>query len=292
MDYSGIVYEKDACILKDVRHFEPARIFECGQSFRFWEKNGVYETIAFRRRVFLEKRGRDVALYPCTPEDFHGIWEDYLDLRRSYEELCEGFSGDEELREGLCFGRGLRILRQQPFETLVSFIISANNNIGRIKGIVARICERFGSEMEDGYGRYFAFPESFELARAKRADFIAMGAGYRADYLQKTVALVAGGRDLRRIGELPYEEAKKQLLSFPGVGPKVADCVLLFGYGFGCAFPVDVWVRRSMERFVGEGAGEEEIRRYARERFSETAGLAQQYLFFYQRGQKGKKDGA
>ncbi|MGI6168189.1 MAG: DNA-3-methyladenine glycosylase family protein [Christensenellales bacterium] len=292
MDYQDIVWEGDVCIVKGVRHFHPARIFECGQCFRFEEVDGVYQIVAYRRRLFLERRGRDVAAYPCTPEDFEQIWKDYFDLGRSYEQLCAGLAEDERLKEGICYGEGLRILRQQPFETLVSFIISANNNIGRIRGIVGRLCERYGDLLEDDYGTYYAFPEPWQLAAVTQEDYREIGAGYRAVYLAKTVEQVVGGKDLERIRSLNYAEAKRELLAFPGVGPKVSDCILLFAYGFGRAFPVDVWVRRSMQAYLGGDATEDEIRQYAFRRFREVAGLAQQYLFFYERARKRKKGGA
>ncbi len=283
MDYSGVEFFADYVIIKDVRHFLPAHIFECGQMFRFSPMGTGYEIFAGDKRLFVEKAGEDVKLFPCTREDFKGVWHSYLDLGRDYAAVCEGYRGDEKLKLGIEHGAGVRILNQQPFETLISFIISANNNIGRIKGIIARLCQKHGSPIEGGY----AFPTPQQLRDVPADSYAALGCGYRAPYLEKTVRAINGGFPLDVLRNLTYPDAKRELLKLAGVGPKVADCILLFSLGHSCAFPVDVWMGRIMREYMGE-ATLPAIQRYAAERFGENAGIAQQYLFFYARENKIK----
>jgi N-glycosylase/DNA lyase len=182
---------------------------------------------------------------------------------------------------------GLRILRQPIWECLVSFLLSSNNNVKRISGIVERLCKRYGRDM----GGRFAFPEAETLAKAGEAGIKACGAGYRAAYVAEAARAVAGGFEPDALRHMGYEAAKKELLRLKGAGEKVADCVLLYSCGYGEAFPVDVWVLRAMHNYFPEaGKSAKEIRLFAAERFGVLSGLAQQYLFHYERSMKDKEN--
>jgi N-glycosylase/DNA lyase len=171
------------------------------------------------------------------------------------------------------------MLNQEPFETLISFIISANNNIGRIRGIIDRLCRLYGEPFGCVGGARYAFPTPERLAALEADDFFGCGCGYRAPYLRETSRAVADGFDLEGLRELPYEQAKKQLVRLKGVGPKVADCVLLFSLGKTDAFPADVWIKRVMKKLYGFEGNDKQIYEFARERFGECAGIAQQSCF-------------
>lgn len=278
-----VIFKDKKAILKNPGSFDPAHIFENGQAFRFADVgNGVYEGVAHGRflRVYREKE--DVVLYPVTKEEYAAVWEDYFDLRRAYGELFSGCD-DDALERGREFAQGLRILKQQPFETLVSFIISANNNIKRIRSIVERLCVACGTPFVFEGKRYYAFPTPQQLAGMGEQELVACGAGYRAPYIKKTAQMVAQGFDLEAIGHMGYDDAKQTLMQLPGVGPKVADCVLLFAYAKMQAFPADVWVKRILKTLYNFEGTNKQICEFARAAFGENAGIAQQYLFYFAR---------
>ncbi|MGI6174686.1 MAG: DNA-3-methyladenine glycosylase family protein [Christensenellales bacterium] len=280
-----IRYDAQKTYMTDAEHFWPEAIFECGQCFRFVrEPDASYTILAHRHRVNVYTPARNQAvLSPCTEEDF-AFWRAYFDFGTDYAAVCSSFPEDARLKDSMAFGQGMRILRQHPFETLISFIVSANNNIKRIQGILNRICERYGDALCDASGvPYHAFPTPKQLASGNCEEFYELGAGYRAPYIEKTARRVAEGFDLHALRTLPYEEAKKELCTFAGVGEKVADCVLLFSLGFLNAFPVDVWIKRVMQQRLGASATKQEIVRYAQHHYGGYAGIAQQYLFYHAR---------
>lgn len=282
LDTMDVKYENGAAVLA-ADCFEPRHIFENGQCFRFYPcGGGAYEGVAYGKYLRVCKNENEVTLFPCAERDFEGIWKHYFDLDRDYGALFRE-CGDEALQKGRRFGCGLRVLNQQPFETLVSFIISANNNLKRIRGIVAKLCERCGEPFEaEGKTRY-RFPEPAALAALGTEPLAECGSGYRAPYIKGAAQMVADGFSLEALRRLPYAEAKKELQALPGVGPKVADCVLLFSLGFYDAFPADVWIKRVMRDHYGFTGNDRQIYAFAREKFGECAGIAQQYLFFWQR---------
>jgi len=279
-------YEGDNAVISGLKEFEPCHIFDNGQAFRFTEKaEGVYEGVAYGRFLRVSKRGGEITLHPCNKVDFEGIWRNYFDLDRDYAALF-GDCEDKALEAGRCHAAGLRILNQQPFETLISFIISANNNIGRIRGIIERICKKCGTPFEFEGKEYYAFPEPEQLASLSKADLVECGCGYRAPYIEETTGEIAEGYDLDSIRNLPYVRAKKELMHFKGVGPKVADCVLLFAFSKTDAFPADVWIKRVMSSLYSFSGNDREIYEFAKKRFGECSGIAQQYLFYYARENK------
>lgn len=197
------------------------------------------------------------------------FWGHYFDAETDYEAILNRFSEDEILRRAVSENRGLRILRQEPFETLITFILSQNNNIPRIRGLVERLCAAFGEPNGSGYG----FPTAERLARAEPSELEPIRAGFRTRYIMDAAKKVAAGTvDLSEVGRADYETGKAMLRGIVGVGEKVADCVLLFAYHKTEAFPSDVWIKRVMAEYYKNGLPE---------CAAEEKGIAQQYLFEY-----------
>jgi N-glycosylase/DNA lyase len=277
----------DTVKIQNLEHFDPETTLFSGQAFRWRKEGGAYRGVAHAKVVELSVKDGEALLYPVTEAEYRRIWEHYFDLKRDYGALMGDFKGDAILRDGMDFASGMRVLNQEPFETLISFIISANNNIARITGIVERLSGRFGERLEYGGKEYFAFPEPEALANAAPGEIAACGAGYRAPYIQDAARAVAGGFDLAAVRQLPYEEAKARLGTLKGVGPKVADCILLYSLGFAEAFPLDVWMKRVVYNLYGfREKSEKELRAFIAEKFGKNAGIAQQYLFHYTRMNK------
>lgn len=269
--------------------FSVFRTFDCGQCFRFdpdssqGYKNCV-SGVAFGRSVSFADGEDGTLLVRSDRETYEKLWKSYLALDMDYEVINEGLisalSGDGAAHMKLAAERsaGIRILRQDRWEALCSFIVSQNNNIPRIKKIIAEMCRRYGEEIEGGY----AFPTAEALAAAGEEAIFNMRTGFRAKYIYDAAKKVASGElslDAVAAAE-SYEEAEKMLLSVSGVGPKVAACTLLFGFGRYEAFPVDVWIKRVIERRFPAGLDPKV--------FGSYAGIAQQYLFYYERYEEGK----
>ena len=189
---------------------------------------------------------------------------------------------DDYMKNAVAFGNGIRILKQDLWETIVSFIISANNNIPRIQGIIDRLCEKFGKPLEYNGKTYFSFPDAEKI----QGDLSFLRAGYRDSYIKDACGKALSGEiDLNNIRTLSTEDARKNLLKICGIGPKVCDCILLFGLSKCEVFPVDVWVRRSVSALYET---EEDPRQFANNKFGDLAGYAQQYLFYYMRETNSK----
>lgn len=255
----------------------------CGQCFRWLpdpDTDGAWRGVAHGRSVTALREGDSLYIRPAPVADA-ALWADYFDLGREYAAIEARFLGDERLRPAYGAARGIRIFRQESFETLVSFIISANNHIPRIRGIVERLCALAGASLGPGV---YAFPTPEALARLSEADLRRIGAGYRAPFLLGSARRVAEGFDLEALRALPLEDARKALCSLPGVGPKVADCVALFSLGHTAAFPMDVWMKRAMKAllFDGREATAKELAQAIAD-LGEDAGILQQYIFHYAR---------
>lgn len=283
LKYMRVSFKDGAAVISGLTCFEPRHIFDNGQTFRFDEvEKGAFEGVAHGRFLRVRKDADTVTLYPASPEEYEQVWKRYFDLEVDYGELfCD--CGDKALKEGMEYGCGLRLLNQQPFETLVSFIVSANNNLKRIKGIIGRICEKCGEPFAFEGKTYYKFPEPDALASLGVEMLKECGCGYRAPYIKKTARLVADGFPLDGLKRMDYFAAKQELRKLPGVGPKVADCILLFSLGFRDAFPADVWIKRILKEQYGFAGNDRQVYEYAREKFGSNAGIAQQYLFFWQR---------
>lgn len=281
----------EGILIENIRDFEVKHIFDCGQCFRWNEKkDGSYSGVAFGRAVNVMKKDDTVYIRGGKIED-RELWMDYFDLNRDYGEIKEELSKDETLREAISHGEGIRILNQEPFETLISFIISANNRIPMIKRAVENISRRFGEKIELDGEEYFSFPSPERLSRATEEELRECGCGFRGQYIVETTSeIVGGGVDLYKIKSLEMDEAHKELVKLKGIGPKVADCILLFSMGKHEAFPVDVWVKRVMQYFyLAPDVSLKKIRDFGMDKFKELAGFAQQYLFYYARDLKGKE---
>ncbi len=250
------------------KNFEPQEIFFCGQAFRFSEENGVFSGMVGNRYLKLTKSGDEITLYDIDEADIP-FWQNYLDVDTDYGKIIEVLSADEHLAKACKAKSGIRILRQDPFEALISFIISQNNNIKRISGIVDRLCESFGEKTENGY----TFPTEDRMYGVTVDDLAPLRAGFRAKYITDAMQKLESKEIvLSDIYSMDYETARETLKSIKGVGDKVADCVLLFGYYKMEAFPKDVWVKRIIARYYPDGLPEC-IKGYE--------GIAQQYLFDY-----------
>ena len=248
----------------------------CGQCFRFRRDADGWLGVAENHPLFLREQPEGLLL-SCSREEFENFWRGYFDLDRDYAALRDQYLAIPALRECACYAPGIRILRQDAWEALISFILSQNNNVKRIQGIVSRLCSLFGAPCgEDPLepdGLAHAFPLPSALAERTEAELAPLRAGWRTAYVLDAARKVSsGGIDLRAIADAPLSEARKALQTIRGVGPKVADCVLLYGMARMDAFPMDVWMKRAMkELFPGCTPAD----------FGECAGIAQQYIFHY-----------
>ncbi len=256
--------------------FDLPHTLDCGQAFRWSQnKNNVWSGVAYNKYLKLEKLADgSIVLYNTTKQDFEEIWYSYFDLDRDYKSIIAKLSENETLKKACEYSHGIRILNQEPFETLCSFIISQNNNIKRIKGIIERLCENFGEYK----GGYYTFPTADKLASLTLEDLSILRSGFRAKYLLDAAKKVVSGEvDLYNIKNLPLDDARQELMKIVGVGPKVADCCLLFSHRHTSAFPKDVWIKRAMSVLFGDELPENA---------KQYAGIAQQYIFFYARDTK------
>lgn len=289
MDYN--IIEKDKkIIIENMKDFEPEHIFECGQAFRWYkQEDKSYIAIHKGKVINVKKDGEDIIFYNTNIKDFQNIWHDYFDLGRDYSKIKKELSKDPILKEAIKFGEGIRILNQEPFETIISFIISANNQIPRIRKSIELISQNYG-ELIGTYNNeeYYSFPKANVLARVDEKELEEISrVGYRTKYIVNTSKMINSGEiDLSQVFELSTKEAKEILMKLPGVGPKVSDCVLLFAFNKDDAFPVDVWIGRIMKHFyLEENTKLKDISIYANDKFKDLAGFAQQYLFYYAREQ-------
>jgi len=248
-------------------------ILTCGQTFRFKEENGAYEVFALGHKCIAS--GNKIVT------DSPKFFASYFDLDTDYDKFMASLSEFDELNECIKVGKGIRILRQDLFEMIISFIISANNNIPRIKSIINRLCVSFG-EQKDGY---YAFPSPDRLAPVTKEEFRSLGAGFRDTYLQKSAQILAGTDFLQRVQAANTVDASKMLLQLPGVGPKVADCILLFGLRRWDCFPVDTWIFKVCSSVELDTPSK--VRSHYLKRYGALAGLAQQYMFYMARKNNG-----
>ena len=271
-----IIYENNNVYIKNIKTFNLAQTLDCGQAFRWREtEDGIWQGVAFGRLLKLEKTADGtVILYNTAKEDFENLWLGYFDLERDYDEIISKISTNSVLKTAAEYGYGIRVLNQEPWETLCSFIISQNNNIARIKSIIERLCENFGEDK----GGYFAFPTAETVAALTPDDLAVLRAGFRAKYILDAASKVSSGEiDLSLLSSLPTDDARKELMKIKGVGPKVADCALLFSHRHTSAFPRDVWINRAMDKLFGGNLPKEA---------EEFAGIVQQYIFYYARQTK------
>lgn len=260
-------------ILVTIPYFSLTDTLDCGQAFRWTaQPDNSFTGIACGKFLHVAQHGDTVIFYDTTPSDFDEIWRPYFDLDTDYDAIRKALSFQPTIRTAMEHAGGIRILRQEPWETLCSFIISQNNNIPRIKGILSRLCEHFGEELASGV---YDFPTAQTLAACTVDDLSPLRAGFRAKYLIDAAQKVSSGEvNFTRIQNASLQDGEAELTQIFGVGTKVAQCVLLFGFHKLDAFPVDVWVKRILAHYFPRGFPKR-AKRYG--------GVAQQYLFHYER---------
>lgn len=301
--------EEEKYIIENQNSFELKDIFECGQCFRWNEqedgsyigiiKNGVIQ-VKKEKKICKEKNGakeinktKEIITFTGKCDgNLQEIVEKYFDLKRDYEKIKSQLENiDEYLKTSIEYGKGIRILNQDLWETIISFIISANNNIPRIKGIIERISQKYGNKIEWNGKKYYTFPTPEQLKDVTVQEFRNLGLGFRDIRLYETTQMILNKEvDLEKLRKNPNtQEVRNELLKLSGVGPKVADCILLFSdlKRFD-VFPIDVWVRRVMnDLYIKESdeskVSKTKIEKLAEEKFGDLKGLAQQYLFYWRR---------
>ena len=284
--------KEQSFVLNDDIDFEPKHIFECGQCFR-WNVNedNSYSGVFGENVLNVNKDKNKVVFTGICKDNIIDVCTDYFDLDRDYQEIKKELSKiDNNMKKSIEYGNGIRILNQDLWETIISFIISANNNIPRIKGIIERLSKNYGKEIVYKDVSYYTFPSPEELGKASVEDLRKLGLGFRDKRVYETTRLVLDRKiDLEKIKSMQNtEEIREILLQLPGVGEKVADCIMLFSLKRFDVFPIDVWVRRVMNELYIKNDDEtkvnkKEIQALAKEKYKELAGIAQQYLFYWKR---------
>ena len=247
----------------------------CGQAFR-WKKNenGSFHGVVKGKIIDIEQTENRI-IFKNTDEETERLIEEYFDLKRDYKKICEGLCEDENFKKAYEEYEGIRILKQDSWEALCSFIISQNNNIPRISGIIDRLCKSFGEKLND---EDYSFPSYEKLNGVTAEELAPLRAGFRGKYIADAVEKLNSGEiSLEKIEKMPIEKAREELCKIKGVGAKVAECTLLYGFGRIEAFPVDVWVKRIMAEMYPDGLPEF---------FKGNEGIAQQYLFHWRRNLK------
>lgn len=266
------------------KDFNLIHTFDCGQCFR-WNRDfdGSYTGVAGGKAVRMREQGQSIVIENCSKEDYEGFWKNYLDMDRDYEKIKKAVSINDIMKTAVEYGKGIRILRQEFFEALMSYIISQNNSIPNIKRVVERLCAAYGDEIEMEGKVYYSFPAAKTLATLEESDFRALGAGFRDRYLKGASRLVAeGALTYEGLCSMTTEDARRELMKVKGIGNKVCDCVMLFALGKFDLFPTDTWINQVM----GESFGTESVKTaksVGESMFGQYSGFAQQYLFYWKR---------
>lgn len=275
--------ENNKIIVTNLSEFNITHILECGQVFRYEKTNTGYIVFSADKMAEIKVFEGFIEIISTDPNYF----VNYFDLNTSYTNIKKELSAFSVLQPMLKEAYGIRILKQNPFEMIISFIISANNNIKRIQQIINKICVKFGAKQQDL--NYYAFPTLTQLKQATVEDFKSLGCGYRASYLYKAIRQLENF-NINEIYNLNSEDALNKILSLSGVGPKVADCILLFGFNKQDVFPVDTWIKKVYNDYFTQIKIEnvKEIRKNLVNIFKNNSGYAQQYLFYYKRSLENK----
>ena len=261
-------------IIKNILPFDLALTLDCGQAFRWVPtQDGCFEGIAMGRYLKIKQENNYLIFYNTTEEDYQNVWKKYFDFERDYSEILNRARKNDLLLKITQNCGGIRLLKQDPWEALCSFIISQNNNIPRIKGIIERLCENFGEKIDGGY----TFPSAEVISKLTVEDLAPLRSGFRAKYIISAAKKCTSEIDLNSLHKQPIDEARNILMTITGVGPKVADCTLLFGLGFHSAFPMDVWMKRAMAVLFDNKLPDG---------LDDCAGVIQQYIFHYARTEK------
>lgn len=272
---TDIKFKNNKVIIKS-DSFDLRQTLDCGQAFRFkQDEKGVWHGIAKGRVLTLYKDNDSIVIENMTENEFNDVFYRYFTFDIDYSLLKQKFSADETLKKAIEYSSGIRLLRQDKFETVCSFIFSQNNNIPRIKGIIERFCENFGEKLGDGI---YDFPTAEKISGLSVDDLAPVRAGFRAKYIIDAAVKIHNGEiNLDSLDTMPIEDAREELMKVKGIGPKVAECILLFSCGRFEAFPLDVWMKKVMEQLYPNGLPE---------CVKGNEGIAQQYLFDYARNIK------
>lgn len=278
-------------ILENTECFNLSNVFDCGQCFRWIKQpDNSYIGVAKNKVIRMASSDNNITIFNTNLQEFFEIWEDYFDLKADYRLYQKRLSVDSTMKKAIAGGEGIRILRQDTFEALISFIISASNNIPRIMKIVDALCTLYGEEIEFEGKTYYSFPTAERMRGVTAEDLAPIRSGFRAKYIADAVEKVLDGRvNLQSLCTLPVNDARAHLMQINGVGPKVADCVLIFGAGRLDVFPVDTWINKAMKTLYPEACNGVNIRQAGENLFGDICGLAQQYIFYYARENKLEK---
>jgi len=274
-------------IIKDVKDFNLAHIFDCGQCFR-WNKedNGSYTGVVKNIVINVEQNGSNVIFDNMNFNDYENVLKNYFDMETDYSEIKKNINVDETMNTAIKFGEGIRILKQDEWETMISFMISANNRIPMIKKVIENISKSFGSYICNYKGReYYSFPTAEKLSESPLELIQECKAGFRSERIKDAATRFLREKDIiYDLKNKTYEEGLEYLKTYKGIGDKVANCILLFSMKQFDTFPVDVWVRRVMQTlYVDSDTNDKEIRKFAENKYGKLSGYAQQYLFYYAR---------
>ncbi len=268
-----VIYKDKDTLVSGVSPFSLKQTLDCGQCFRWDEiEENTFVGVVGNTVCKIKQNGDEVTFFETDKETFEKVWKKYFDLDLDYNKIREEICKDEIMKRAGDYASGIRILKQDAWETICSFIISQNNNIKRIKGIVKRLCDTFGDPITEGYN---TFPDYNRIAKLSVEDLAPLRSGFRAKYILDAAQKITNGEvNLERVANSSYDDAKAELMKICGIGNKVADCALLYGFYRLEAFPEDVWIKRAMARLYPDGLPEN-CKRYA--------GIAQQYIFHYAR---------
>lgn len=271
--------EKNRIIIPDCADFNIGQTLECGQVFRFRKTDFGYEVFSLNHKASIYCNQS----HTIIESDDVNYFINYFDLLTNYDKIKQELGKNKFVRDSIPFGEGIRILNQDPFETIISFLISQNNNIPRIKKIIENICLNYG----ENCGDYYGFPTVDMLSKATKEFFTSIKCGYRDEYLFKTVQEIKNGFNISDVYNMTTANASKHLTRLKGVGPKVADCVLLFAYHKTDVFPTDTWIKKVyFDAFGNSEKSATQIRDFFVNMFGSLSGYAQQYLFYAKREKK------
>lgn len=285
---------QNVVMLDHLTHFNVAQILESGQVFTFDKLSDHSYLLNVKQKLIKltqQPESSSAMLYNTTVSELDELWEHYFDLKTDYKQITDTLSKkDEYMAQAVLFGEGIRILRQDPWEMLISFILSQNKAIPHIKQCIYNLSKRYGKLIEPTIGEeekcYYTFPTAYELVNATEEELRSCKIGFRAPYIIDACQKVVNEEvNLNDLIVLSTEEARSKLMTIKGVGPKIADCILLFAYSRSEVFPIDVWIKRVIEGlyFKGKEMKLDQIQSFAKDYFGDLAGYAQQYLFYYGR---------
>lgn len=282
----NIIQKDNKITIHDIRDFNITHIFECGQCFR-WnrEDDGSYTGVVKNKVINVLQQENTVEFNNINTDDFD-IIKNYFDFDTDYETIKNTLNTDEIMAEAIKFGEGIRILNQEEWETMISFMISANNRIPMIKKVIENLSISFGDYIGNYRGKeYFSFPTAERLSAAPVERILECKTGFRAPRIKAAATRFLTEKDkIYNIKNMSYDEGLAYLKTYKGIGDKVANCILLFSMKHFDTFPVDVWVRRVMQTlYVSKDTKDADIRKFAENKFGKYSGFAQQYLFYYAR---------